>query len=531
VLRERSCILNVNDNAAALYLTTLTLRRAGYEVLEASTGEQALQLARQGPDLILLDVRLPDLSGHQVCARLKATPSTSSIVVLQTSAADVDGSARAAGLEAGADGYLAQPYEEEELLAWVNALLRARRTVAASHDRMSRLQQVTAALCDAVTPEDVTAVIFQQGLEAVKAKAGGVALLSADGQTVTLVSTHGYPAATTTAFRQQPASAHMPICVAIARDEPIYLETAEQEALFPLAAQFNSIGGSRVALPFSTSTRLRGCLTLSFPQFRAFDPHDRDFMMALAHQCGQALDRAHLYAEARAIAQSREELLAIVAHDLRNPLSALMTAAGLMRRSLPTVGTEQLQSRLATIERSARRMDHLIQDLLDLARFQAGTLVLNQKQHTARELLQEVHDSHSMLAVDKSLRLSVEPVDPKTFVRCDRDRVLQAFSNLVGNAIKFTPAGGQIVLAASGNQGAVVFTVRDTGPGISSEHLPQLFDRFFQVDPANRNGVGLGLSIVKAIIDAHGGKLSVESQPGQGAVFSFVLPHEPAPAA
>lgn len=98
VLREQACILNVNDNAAALYLTTLTLRRAGYEVLEASTGVQALELARQGPDLVLLDVRLPDLSGHEVCALLKANPGTSSIVVLQTSAADVDGTARAAGL-------------------------------------------------------------------------------------------------------------------------------------------------------------------------------------------------------------------------------------------------------------------------------------------------------------------------------------------------------------------------------------------------------------------------------------------------
>ncbi len=530
MLRERACILNVNDNPAALYLTTLTLRRAGYEVLDASMGGQALELAQRGPELVLLDVRLPDITGHEVCARLKANPSTSSIVVLLTSAADVDGSARATGLQAGADGYLAQPYEEEELLAWVNALLRARRTIAASHDRLSRLQQVTAALCDAVTPEDVTAVIFQRGLAALQAKAGGVALLSGDDETVEVVSTHGYPESSTAAFRRMPATAHTPICVAIARDEPIYLESPEAEAAFPLVKPVNTVGGSRVALPFSTSTGLRGCLALSFSEFRAFDAHDRDFMMALAHQCGQALDRAHLYAEARAIARSREELLAIVAHDLRNPLSALTTATGLMRRSPPSAGAEQFQSRLTTIERSARRMNHLIQDLLDLARFQAGTLVLNHERLTARELLQEVHDSHSMLAAEKSLQLSVVPVDPSTLVRCDRDRVLQAFSNLVGNAIKFTPEGGQIVLAAAGQPGAVVFSVRDTGPGISPEHLPQLFDRYFQVDPANRNGVGLGLSIVKAIVDAHGGKLSVESQPGHGAVFTFALPHDPSAA-
>src|SRR5687767_7423546 len=101
VLREQACILNVNDNPAALYLNTLTLQRAGYEVLEARSGLEALEQARQGPDLILLDVRLPDISGHEVCARLKADPRTSSIVVLQTSAANLDGLARAEGLEAG----------------------------------------------------------------------------------------------------------------------------------------------------------------------------------------------------------------------------------------------------------------------------------------------------------------------------------------------------------------------------------------------------------------------------------------------
>ncbi|WP_224243433.1 sensor histidine kinase [Hyalangium gracile] len=525
MLRERACILNVNDNPAALYLTSLTLQRAGYEVLEASTGDQALRLAREAPDLILLDVRLPDINGHEVCRRLKADPNTSSIIVLQTSASDVDGTSRTAGLEAGADGYLAQPFEEDELLAWVNALIRARRTIAASHDRLARLQQVTAALCDAVTPEEVTSVILQQGLDALQAKAGGVALLSDDGQSVELMSTRGYPEHSTRGFRRQPLSAQTPICIAITRDEPVYLESARAEAEFP-SARVNTVGGSRVALPFSTSTGLRGCLALSFSEWRVFDKHDRGFMMALSRQCGQALDRARLYAEARALAHSREELLAIVAHDLRNPLTTVTTSASLLHRNAPTADGEKFRARLGSIERAARQMNHLIQDLLDLARFQAGTLVLRQTEHSARELLQEVLDNHALQAAQKSQRLSVEPALSEALVRCDRDRLLQVFSNLVGNAIKFTPEGGQIVLAAASQPGSVMFSVRDTGPGISAEHLPRLFHRYFQVEPTHRNGVGLGLSIVKAIIDAHGGTLSVESQPGQGTVFTFALPSE-----
>lgn len=531
MFRERACILNVNDTPAALYLTTLMLKRAGYEVLEANTGGQALKLARDRlPDLILLDVRLPDLSGHQVCVHLKADPRTSEIVVLQTSACDIDGSARTAGLEAGADGYLAQPYEDEELLAWVNALLRARRNLAASNDRLERLQQVTAALSDAVTPEDVTSVILQQGLDALQAAAGGVALRSEDGQHVDLMSTRGYPESSIRAFRRQPAVAPTPICVAIARDEPIYLESAEAERTFPMVS-LKTVGGSRVALPFSTSTGLRGCLALSFTEWRTFDQHDRAFMMALARQCGQALDRARLYAEAKALARSREDLLAIVAHDLRNPLTTLTTAASLMRKTGPILEDAKFETRLGSIERSARQMNHLIHDLLDLARFQAGTLVLDQGQHVARELLQEVYDSYTLQAAQRSLRLSMDWGNPETLVRCDRNRVLQVFSNLVGNALKFTPEGGQIVLTVSQAADAVVFSVRDNGPGIPSEHLPRLFQRYFQVDPANRNGMGLGLSIAKAIVDAHGGTLEVRSEPGRGTVFTFALPTKPAATA
>ncbi|KFE63716.1 sensor histidine kinase [Hyalangium minutum] len=527
---ERARILNVNDNPASLYLTTLTLQRAGYEVLEAMTGAQALEKARQAPDLILLDVRLPDLSGHAVCARLKEDPQTSSITILQTSANDVDVLARTTGLEAGADGYLAQPYEAEELLAWVKALLRARQTLMASHTRLLRLQQVTAALCYAVTPEEVTAVILHQGLDALQAQAGGVALRSEDGQTVEMVNTRGYPEFSIKNFRRQPSSAQTPMCLSIVRNEPIYLETAEMEAAFPMVAKVNTVGGSRVALPFSTSTGLRGCLAISFRQFHAFDAHDRAFMMGLAHQCGQALDRARLYAEAKALARSREELLAIVAHDLRNPLAAVTTSTEIIRRTLPIAVPPLLESRLNSIDRSAERMNHLIQDLLDLARFQAGTLVLRQEHHGAKELLQEVLDSHAVLASEKALRLHLEPAGQEARVRCDRERMMQVFSNLVGNAIKFTPAGGQIILSVDSHPAGVVFSVRDTGPGISSEHLPRLFHRFFQVEPARRNGVGLGLSIVKAIVDAHGGTISVESALGQGTIFRFALPHQGSPA-
>jgi signal transduction histidine kinase len=525
VHRERACILNVNDNPAALYLTSLTLQRAGYEVLEARSGIEALRAAEQAPDLVLLDVRLPDISGHEVCSRLKSNPKTSSIAVLQTSAADITGLARTQGLEAGADGYLAQPYEERELLAWVNALLRARRTLTATNDRLTRLQQVTAALCDAASSEEVNAVILREGLEALQAAAGGVMLLTEDGQHVELVSSRGYPEDLIKRFNLMPLNAPTPASRAVLMGEPVYVESSEAlRRSFPSISHINVIGGSRIALPFSTSTGIRGCLALSFTEWRTFGQHDRDFMVTLARQCGQAIDRAQLYSRARALTRSREELLAIVAHDLRSPLTTMKMSAALMRRKLPEQGAEQLVSRLGSIESAAQRMNHLIEDLLDLARFQAGTLVLHQQPHPARELLQEVHDSHVAQAAEKSVRLHLDVRQVNAQVVCDRERVLQVFSNLVGNAIKFTPEGGEVTLGGLRTEKQVLFRVRDTGPGIPAEHLPRLFDRFFQVEPAQRNGLGLGLSIAKALVDAHGGVLSVESTVGQGTSFSFTLP-------
>jgi CheY-like chemotaxis protein len=225
-------------------------------VLEARSGIEALRAAEQAPDLVLLDMRLPDISGHEVCARLKANPKTSAIVVLQTSAADITGIDRTQGLEAGADGYLAQPYEERELLAWINALLRARRLLAASNDRLMGLQQVTAALCDAATSEEVNTVILREGLEALRAAAGGWALLTEDGQHVQLMSSRGY-------FR----GSHSEL-------QPHAAERSD--APLPRHAAW------RAHLPGDT-----------------FGHHDRDFMLTLARQCGQAIDRAQLYSKAR----------------------------------------------------------------------------------------------------------------------------------------------------------------------------------------------------------------------------------------
>ena len=230
-------------------------------------------------------------------------------------------------------------------------------------------------------------------------------------------------------------------------------------------------------------------------------------------------------AEAEAAVATREELLAIVSHDLRNPLSAIITGASLILERATLCGSEgdRVHKLTQTILRSADWMNRLIADLLDLAQIQAGILTVEQKPQDVEALIRDSVEMLRPLAVTKDLKLE-GMTSAGLRVRCDPERVLQVFSNLVGNAIKFTPAGGSIFIDAQGSGPEARFSVRDTGQGISEAELPRIFDRFWQAQGKVRTGIGMGLSIAKGLVEAHGGCLWVESTLGVGTTFWFTIP-------
>ena len=178
---------------------------------------------------------------------------------------------------------------------------------------------------------------------------------------------------------------------------------------------------------------------------------------------------------------------------------------------------------LEVIERAVRRMNRLIQDLLDVALIEAGQMNIERARQSAGELVLEAVDMQRPLASSSSLELRVE-VDPAVAeVWGDRDRLLQVFENLIGNAIKFTMGGGRITVGTATREHEVVFWVADTGEGIAPENLPRIFDRFWQASRAGRSGAGLGLSITKGIVEAHGGRIWIESTAGSGSTFRFTI--------
>ncbi len=370
-------VLNVNDDAATRYLTTHVLEHAGFRVLEAATGMAALKLAQvERPDVVVLDVKLPDILGYEVCRRLRMQPETASIAVLQTSATFVTLDKKVQGLEAGADAYLPQPYEPEELLAMVRSLLRMRR--------------------------------------------------------------------------------------------------AEQE--------------------------LRR--------------------------------RAEELAEAD---RRKDEFLAMLAHELRNPLAAIVTAVGLLERRHPVDEREQ---RMRTIiHRQSRHLTRLVDDLLDVSRITRGKVMLRREPIDLRPVLEQVLSLMKPRAEQRGLKLESQLEDSALWVEADATRMEQVFTNLLDNATKYTDVGGTVSLRVertmSDGQPWVVVRVKDTGVGIRAEMLPTVFELFQQAEATehSRGGLGIGLTLVRSLVQMHEGRVEAHSAGlGQGSEFVVWLPLLPAQA-
>ncbi|HYO53033.1 GAF domain-containing sensor histidine kinase, partial [Archangium sp.] len=282
---------------------------------------------------------------------------------------------------------------------------------------------------------------------------------------------------------------------------------------------------SYMCVPLTASGKTFGAMVFVAAPGRHYAPDDLLLAEELARRAALAIDNARLYEQAQTAIRMREEILAIVSHDLRSPLS--MIQMGVDQLLSETGGSDQraMTSRTAErIRRASARMIHLISDLLDFSSIEAGQLRIEVASHDADELLTEVVEALQPHAGEKGIRLEREGADSRLRVRCDRERIVQVFSNLIGNAIKFTGEGGSVMIRTRLEGDRVVFSVSDTGPGISEENLSHIFDRYWQVTRRARESFGLGLAISKAIVESHGGAIWVESTVGQGATFFFTLP-------
>jgi len=249
----------------------------------------------------------------------------------------------------------------------------------------------------------------------------------------------------------------------------------------------------------------------------------RGFARDISSRIEAEEERDRLFEEARSAVRARDEMLAIVSHDLRNPLNTVrMGATLLLEREDRRAGNTQA---LQMIERAVGRMDRLIEDLLDVSRLERGTMTLRRSEIDPAKVVEEACHLLGRTAEEKSITLEREMHDELPPLYADPERMLQVLTNLLGNAIKFTPEGGRITLLAEHENTRIRMTVSDTGQGIAPDELPHLFDRFWQGSRSGTASAGLGLAISKGIVEAHGGRIWVESRQGAGSAFHFTVPH------
>lgn len=241
-----------------------------------------------------------------------------------------------------------------------------------------------------------------------------------------------------------------------------------------------------------------------------------------AEELERSLDSEHAARlAAEKATQLRDEVLAILAHDLRNPMSAILSAAGLLALTSEDGRTKKP---LGVIERATRTMERLVNDLLDIARIEAGHLVVRKDAVEIGALIRESVELFEPQALAKGITLRVAVEDGLPAISADRDRLLQVLSNLLGNALKFSTTGKVITARATRGRGNVHVSIEDAGAGIPAEHIEHVFDRFWQANRTSRSGAGLGLAICKAIVEAHGGKIWAASAVGRGTTMHFEIP-------
>ncbi len=238
----------------------------------------------------------------------------------------------------------------------------------------------------------------------------------------------------------------------------------------------------------------------------------------------EARARQVSYANAEAN-RARKDLMAVVSHDLKNPITTILMSQDLLLRP-PAVDElpERARRLLETMRRSALQMQRLVEDLHESARAEAGKLVLSPRNLPVDALVSRVLAAFEPLAAPRGISCRADMPQGLPDLWADPDRLFQVFSNLVGNALKFTPKGGTIEIGARAREGAVRFTVSDSGPGLPAAAIPRIFERYWQPEGGSSPGMGLGLSIAKEIVEGHGGSIGASSPPGRGATFFFTIP-------
>jgi PAS domain S-box-containing protein len=494
-------ILVVDDNPATRYSTSRVLRAEGFIVVEATTGNEALERAWDQPDLIVLDVNLPDIDGLQVCRLLRADARTARTPVIHLSATFVAVSDQVQGFEAGADGYITHPVEPPVLVATVNAFLRTRRAEDAMRASEAKFKAVFDRALNAIA-------LFDEDFMFLEVNPAFCHTLDRPCEEVVGRRVRDFLAGRDPLpeiNRALEANGEWRGVFSLARADgwPIHLEWS---------VSIHSVPGTRLGIATDITER------------KAIEA-DRERLLT-----SEQLARA----EAERANNTKDEFLAALSHELRTPLNAIVGWADVLKRRILGTDPEALRA-IEAIQRNARVQTQLIADLLDVSRITSGKLTLEREWFDPRETIEVSVGALTATAKARNIHIQTD-LEQVPQILWDQARFQQVIWNLLENAVKFSTAGSTIAVRLVSSPTGVDISVADQGRGISAEFLPHIFERFRQEDSSTtrgHGGLGLGLAIVKQLVEAHGASVSVESGgPKMGATFRVHIPFssEPRPS-
>ncbi len=496
---------------------------------ESESGEAALErLGTQRYDCVLLDMRLPGQSGLDVLRALRAGDIRTPVIML-TGFGDEETAVEC--MKAGAADYIGKSsLTAERLLNSIRQALRVDEAEARAREASEKLRRqaeqlrelaVAAATLNVTsTPEELRARLASAARAVIWADMAAVGTLDERGGRgcdVTVVDGDG---TRVTRLDEAPTGLGA-VCLTTAqmtRDPDAAARAARLGLVTPAR-------GWLLTTMTDPARQLIGFVHLTGKGDGEFEPRDESLLAQLAQLAATALNNVRLLRQAQAETRLREDMIAVVSHDLRNPLNVISLGTRGMLMG-PQSLDPALRKKIERIDRAASQMLSLIEDLLDVSRIKSGQLELTIQPFPASTIVEDCVEAVRPLAQEKAILLELDVSEAHRRVRCDPSRLRQVFSNLVGNAVKFTPTGGRVRVAARDGSDDVCFSISDTGPGIPVEHQPRIFERYWQAPETARLGAGLGLFIAKGIVDAHGGTIGLKSQPGTGSTFSFTIPAE-----
>jgi signal transduction histidine kinase/DNA-binding response OmpR family regulator len=551
-IETRARVLVVDDEPSVVDVLREFLSGEGYEVSVASSGEEALRLIPElRPDIILTDINLPGLSGLEVMRFAKSVdPEVAVIVVTGYASA----STAIDALRQGAYDYVTKPFDLDDVHQIVERGVANRRLKAINRRLVEELRQKNAILqrheqelrervrlatWQMTTLYEVgkevganlelaprLALICSKAAELSGAPSALVYLRNTETERLHVDAAHGVEITDSEDTLPHYLQAESALGISASDPRPARRAVGDGEPAMELPSLAGHPVRNMLAVPMIAESQTLGVLVL-MNKPGGFSDDDESFLAQYASQVAIAVHNSQLFEHTKSLDRLKSEFVAVVSHEIRTPLTSVKGAVELLADDRYFPNTEQQTKLLTIAHANAERLLVLINDILDFSKLESASLPMSiQRQRIEPVVHQAAHNLRTMME-ERRIHLEVLLSPEMPDLMLDANRVAQVLTNLLSNATKFSQSGGRIEITAEPWEGVVRVGVRDHGEGIAPQDLPKLFRKFSQVDSSatrKAGGTGLGLVICKGIVEQHGGKIWVESTPGQGSTFYFTLP-------